>query len=336
MGQNRRRVDRRTADDKIRYIRMAAIPLIVVIILVIIIVVMDRKPKDQEAQASSEGISTQMEGEGGSSEGQEAAGDGTGESIEPDNNRYTTDFSQYELQKDAVPQVNQLISDYFQAKIDQDAERLFAIFGKGTDDAGLENRRAELQNEAVFIDDYQEIVCYTKPGLTDDSYVVYVTYNVKFKRVDTLAPGLMWCYALKDESGNYMIREHVIGEEADYVAKQNQTEDVRLLSNQVNERLRQAIESDTLLAGIYKELRDGAVVSSSQGDDEEGEDSQISLEEGGAPQPEAGVESQTESAGENTADEAGTGGSDPAQGLESQGGSEIPSGSGEDSRITIE
>ena len=39
--------------------------------------------------------------------GQSLAEDG---SVEPDNNQYITDFSQYELQKDAVPQVNQLIS----------------------------------------------------------------------------------------------------------------------------------------------------------------------------------------------------------------------------------
>ncbi|MFQ9703529.1 MAG: hypothetical protein ACLR0U_17705 [Enterocloster clostridioformis] len=46
--------------------------------------------------------------------------------------------------------------------------------------------------------------------------------------------------------------------------EQNQSEDVKLLSNQVNERLRQAIESDTVLAGIYKDLRNGAVVHSSE------------------------------------------------------------------------
>ena len=36
------------------------------------------------------------------------------------------------------------------------------------------------------IEDYQDITCYTKAGMTDDSYVVYVTYDVKFRRVDTL------------------------------------------------------------------------------------------------------------------------------------------------------
>ena len=64
----------------------------------------------------------------------------------------------------------------------------------------------------------------------------------------------MWCYVVKNDNGDYIIRENVVGDEADYVANQNQTEDVRLLSTQVNERLKQAVESDSLLAGIYKDL----------------------------------------------------------------------------------
>lgn len=333
MGYNKRRTSRKTVDDKIRYIRMAAVPLIVVIVLVIIIVVMDRKPEGQETGELTETVSVQAEDNGSSAEG----GGGSGESIEPDNSQYTTDFSQYELQKDAVPQVNQIISDYFQAKVDQDAEKLFTLFGKATDDESLETRRQELQNEAVYIEDYEDIVCYTKPGLTEESYVVYVTYNVKFKRVDTLAPGLMWCYVLKEDGGNFIIREHVMGEEADYVAKQNQTEDVRLLSNQVNERLRQAIESDTLLAGIYKDLRNGAVVSSSEGE-EEGEDSFISLEEGSqtesSPQVSSG-ETTDGSEDQDTGAESG-GVQESPGGSEGQGAAETSSGSGEDSRITIE
>ena len=97
-----------------------------------------------------------------------------------------------------------------------------------------------------------DIVCYTKPGLTEDSYVAYVTYEVKFRRVETLAPGLMWCYVVKDDNGNYIIRENVVGDGADYVAKQNQSEDVKGAVSGVNERLRQAI-GDTVLR-IYKSL----------------------------------------------------------------------------------
>lgn len=84
----------------------------------------------------------------------------------------------------------------FQAKVDQDVQLLYKVFGKEEDDR-LEERKQQLKDEAVYIEDYQDITCYTKAGMTDDSYVVYVTYDVKFRRVDTLAPGLMWCYVVK-------------------------------------------------------------------------------------------------------------------------------------------
>ena len=60
MRQNRRRTRSRRSDaDKIKYIRMAAIPLAVVIVLVIIIMVMDKKPDGKEAAATpGTGIST--------------------------------------------------------------------------------------------------------------------------------------------------------------------------------------------------------------------------------------------------------------------------------------
>jgi len=278
MRQNRRRTgSRRSADDKIKYMRMAAIPLVIVLVLVAIILVMDRKPSEKEAYAPTDVSLSSEEDININSDSSAAVDDG---GVEPDNNQYTTDFSSYELKKDEIPQVNQLISEYFQAKVDQDAETLYRIFGKN-DDTGLDARKEELKNEAVYIEDYVDIVCYTKPGLTEDSYVAYVTYEVKFRRVDTLAPGLMWCYVVRDDSGNYIIRENVVGDEADYVAKQNQSEDVKLLSNQVNERLRQAIESDTVLAGIYQDLRNGAVVHSSEEENGTG-DSTVILEEEGS------------------------------------------------------
>lgn len=300
MKRTRRRPGR-TDDDKIRYIRIAAVPLIVVAVLVLVIVLMDRKSSENEgrtqtaveAAADADGKGSEktggrtedspggedLDGESrdGESQGADTDEDADSsegeESIAPDNNEYTTDFSDYELKKDQIPQVNQLISRYFQAKVDQDPEALFELFGK-TDDDELETRRGQLKDEAVYIEDYQDITCYTKPGLTEDSYVVYVTYDVKFRRVDTLAPGLMWCYVAKADDGSYIIRENVVGDEADYVAEQNQTEDVRLLSAQVNERLKAAIESDSLLAGIYKDLRNGAVAGDSP---EEGSDSEVQL-----------------------------------------------------------
>ncbi|EEG51180.1 hypothetical protein CLOSTASPAR_06769, partial [[Clostridium] asparagiforme DSM 15981] len=157
---------------------------------------------------------------------------------------------------------------------------------------------------------YQEITCYTKQGLTEDSYVVYVTYKIKFRRADSLAPGLLWCYVVKSEDGQYRIRENVVGEEADYVAKANQSEDVRLLASQINQQLKEALESDALLAGAYKKLQKGAVVDSSQ--PEETKDSNVSIIPGGQ---ETTAADGTETAG--TTPEGAPQGGDAGQGQDS-------------------
>ena len=299
--RGRKRPGRRS-DDKTKYARLLAIPAAIVLVLLIVILVMDKKPgssKNTEDTTVSEASDISIE-----DDSQSSADD---DSVEPDNNEYNQDFSAYELQKDAYPQVNELISTYFQAKVDQDVQTLYKVFGKEEDDR-MDERKQQLKDEAVYIEDYQDITCYTKAGMTDDSYVVYVTYDVKFRRVDTLAPGLMWCYVVKNDNGDYIIRENVVGDEADYVASQNQTEDVRLLSTQVNERLKQAIESDSLLAGIYKDLSNGAVVSTSE--DEKNADSQVMIGDGADASSGTGEETTGADAAE------GTTGETPAEGTE--------------------
>ena len=113
-------------------------------------------------------------------------------------------------------------------------------------------------------------------------------------------------YKRQDESGQYVIRENVVGEEADYVAKANQTEDVRLLASQINQQLKEALESDALLAGVYKKLQNGAVVRAT----EESRDSEVSIITDGT-----GGES--ESAGEGQGSETGVSG----EGQDSESGS---------------
>lgn len=319
MRHSRRRggLRRRSNIDRERWMRIGIIAGALVAVIAAVVFFMKSRGGAEETSASAAADSSAIE--------IQIQGDGT--EVSPDNNQYVADYSQYELQKDEVPQVNQLISEYFQAKVDQDAETLYRLFGK-TDEGDMEQRREELKAEAVYIEDYQNITCYTRPGLTADSYVAYVTYEVKFRRVDTLAPGLMWCYILKAEDGSYIIRENVVGEEADYVASQNQTEDVRLLSAQVNEQLRQAIESDTLLAGIYKNLRNGAVVASSEGDD--GADSQVSLME----EAESSQESQTAGEADSSQENQTDGEADSSQ--ENQSDGEAAEMEPEDPEVTIE
>lgn len=107
MRQNRRRTRGRRSDaDKIKYIRMAAIPLAVVIVLVIIIMVMDKKPGDKETAATpGTGVSAESGPSGGdisiSGDGTEAQDAG----VEPDNSQYTTDFPIMSFRRTRFPRL---------------------------------------------------------------------------------------------------------------------------------------------------------------------------------------------------------------------------------------
>lgn len=296
-------------DDKRRYVAFGAAAAALAVITAGVFAVSHFAGKERNSQ---EGI-IEILGED-VSHGTENPSFGTAQvSEEPEDSQaeentaeVSGDVSAYDMEKDAYPQVNEIVGEYFQAKIDQDPAALYQVFGK-SDDGNMDYYKKALKEEAAYVQDYQDVTCYTRKGLTEDSFVVYVTYDVKFNRVDTLAPGIMWCYVAKDESGNYKIRENVIGEEADYVAEQNRTQGVRILNRQVKEELKSAIESDTLLAGVYKGLSNGAIVA---GDDisEEGSDSDVQILEGTSIQEsqesgeEAGREKETdpEGSGEGT------------------------------------
>lgn len=303
MSQRRTRKPAGDREDMARRLKLLAAAVVVVVLIVLAAAAVRRW--------SQETAQTQTVSEAAASDSSQQSSESSGSDVAPDNSRYEMDFSEYELKKDGVPAVNQLLGAYFQAKVDVDPEALYRVFGKTAENQEeLEERRQQLAYEAKEIEDYQDITCYTLDGLTENSYVVYVTYEVKFRRVDTLAPGLMWCYVVQDGSGNYIIRENVVGDEADYVAKANQSEDVRLLSSQVNQRLREALESDTMLAGACKTLQNGAIVQSSEGADEN-KDSSVTLVTEPASQEET---SQEESAQEETAQTAAA---------ESQGDSQV-------------
>ena len=253
--QNRRRRTKtsQSREEQVKRMRIGIGIGIAVVVLLIVFLLVRGTADPGEEPAGTDGTVQVTDTQSGT--GQEDA--------QADNSQYNMDFSQYELQKNAYPEINQLLGDYFQAKVDQDPEALYRVFGK-TDMSDVEERRQELAYEAKFIQDYEDITCYTKPGMTEDSYVVYVTFKVKYKRTDTLAPGLLWCYVVKNGDNGYIIRENVLGDEADYVAKMNQTEDVKLLSSQINQQLKEALESDTILASYYQEMRNGAIVYESE------------------------------------------------------------------------
>lgn len=162
------------------------------------------------------------------------------------------DQANYELQKDAIPQLNELVNTYFEAMKNYDAQTYSNIV------AGSAATEEKLQKKGEFIEDYQNISCYTKPGLTEGTYVTYVYYEVKFHNVDTLCPALIQLYICTNEDGTMYINAGDLDLElAGYISTVGSDEQVLALKNETERKMDDAIASDEKLSLLIQKLREG-------------------------------------------------------------------------------
>lgn len=154
-----------------------------------------------------------------------------------------------------TPQVQLLMDQYFTAKQAADAEGIYQLFG-WTDLTGIEDLRRQLQYDARYTEGYRNITCYVKPGLSEGSYLAYVSYDLKFKNSLTLAPGLLWNYVKTGEDGTCYLTDSGSLDEAelDYIKEAEKVDEIVLLKTQIYAKLRQALESDASLAESYSIL----------------------------------------------------------------------------------
>ena len=153
------------------------------------------------------------------------------------------------LEENAYPEVNTLIESFYAAwgQKNADAMRELTDNFTSTDEAKVVN--------ATYIESYDNIQVYTKQGLDENSYVVFVSYDLKFQGIDTPAPGLSELYVMKDDSGNWLIHNDASDQEVqECIEKTRQEEEVQELISQEEERYNQAVESNEELKNYLEQL----------------------------------------------------------------------------------
>lgn len=101
---------------------------------------------------------------------------------------------------DAYPEVNQLIKEYFDAYVVADFTRLDNIVMPLSD---MEKSYITMMSQ--FYEEYQNITCYTKRGLSKDSYIVSACFDIKFINQDTTAPSMLLFYVQTNKDGKLYI-----------------------------------------------------------------------------------------------------------------------------------
>lgn len=153
------------------------------------------------------------------------------------------------LEKNAYPEVNTLINAFYTAWGQKNVDRMKELTDSfdATDEAKVLN--------ATYIESYENVNVYTKNGLTEDSFVVFVSYELKFTDVKTPAPGLAQLYVIKGSDGEYTIHNDKDDTEvSEYIDKTTQDEDVKALISEVEKSLNEAMESDADLKAFEEQL----------------------------------------------------------------------------------
>lgn len=164
-----------------------------------------------------------------------------------------------EFEVNAYAEVNELISMYFDAYVNQDFETLKTI---ATPISDME--MSYISAMSPYYEAYENITCYTKHGLSKDSYIVSVTFDIRFVGYETTAPSMVLFYVQTAEDGslyinnlysdfNMMYHESEINQDVYTALRKYTTQDDYLqLYNQVEDEFNALIKSDTDIYTLTK------------------------------------------------------------------------------------
>lgn len=223
---------REWVSDNLRYIMLGGGILLLVVVVFFAVRTFSGDGKDGSAKSKKQSDTV--------SAGQQVSGDQVSGDQVSDN----------ALEKDAIPEVNRLVQDYYKALGDKNIEELRSMV------SGLDPAEESKIANMKYIEGYENVEVYTKKGLEEGSYVVFASFAYKCADVDTPAPALSQLYIITDESGKLWISGEALHdpEIQAYVSTVMDQSDVIQLRNNVQASYDQAQSSDPQLQAFLESL----------------------------------------------------------------------------------
>lgn len=207
-------------DHKKVYIALAALVVVVVLVITLAVNAVSGT-KDAEKAQKQQDITAEADQTAETSEDADDAAEEEDDS----------------LKVDAYDEINDLISRYFTGLANGDMELV-----AGTVDVLTEEEKLTIDKKKDYIESYDNISCYTKKGLEENSYVVFAAYEMKIYNIDTPAPGIMALYVCTADDGSMYIFNGDASEElTDYVLQLASDEEVAAVIADVDARYQQLV-----------------------------------------------------------------------------------------------
>ncbi|HJC56066.1 MAG TPA: SH3 domain-containing protein [Candidatus Eisenbergiella intestinipullorum] len=154
------------------------------------------------------------------------------------------------LEENAYPEINALIEKYYQAAAAGDIDTINSI-----KDYSEQTELLQIKEKSKYLEGYEDINCYTKPGPQEDSYVVYASYYAKFKDIDRPVCGLNTFVVCRNGEGEYYIHDCTNDETMrEYRISVTKQDDVVELFNKVQVEYNEAVTEDEELAAFLTSL----------------------------------------------------------------------------------
>lgn len=170
------------------------------------------------------------------------------------------------FEENTHPEVNELITKYYKAYAKGNTKKLAKLADPITD-----AEKSYIEVFSQFIEGYQNISCYTKKGMEEGSYIVSAYVDLKFKDIETTAPGLETFYVRTNEKGklyidnvygqfNARMKEVPVDEAvAEFLNTYNKQADVVALQTDVQGRYEAALASDESLNTMVEQTMPDAI-----------------------------------------------------------------------------
>ncbi len=167
--------------------------------------------------------------------------------------------SSQEYETDAYEQINEIIANYYACYADGDVSTILQYAYPMS-----ETEQTYIQMYSAFVEAYENIVCYTKTGADDSSFIVSVSFDVKYNDIETTASGMDFFYVRTSEDGaayidntyspfNLLYQEYTLDQEIlQLIQVYEESEDVITLQAGVQTQYEQALEQDEALRTLVE------------------------------------------------------------------------------------
>ena len=154
------------------------------------------------------------------------------------------------IEKSSIPEINELVNNYFAAKQCADMDSMLELL---TDSTAVDEKKLQLYQ--TYVETYTNITTYLISNEDKDAFRVYVKYDIKLYNIDTLAPCMTVFYITQGSSGDYKIYNSPQDETIrEFIESADKNMEVIKLKNDVQKSYEAARAKDARLNEFSKKL----------------------------------------------------------------------------------